>query len=128
MLLPETVRLLAWRASPPPLRAVFRLADAPSQSVIKDDLNTFNPPPLLPASLLEIEDWITVTPLVEEKTPAPSWSAMLLSTEEPSLNSRIEESVTYAPPPSLIALLPLIEVLEAVKLLACSQSPPPFFA
>jgi len=60
--------------------------------------------------------------------PPPSSIAMLLLADAPSLSVMEEDEIAYVPPPLFPAVLLLMELLDAVRVLSCRYIPPPYVA
>jgi hypothetical protein len=63
--------------------------------------------------------------LVCTYSPPPRSTAVLLFADAPWLSVIEEDASAYTPPPQKPAVLPSMELLDAVRVLACTNNPPP---
>jgi hypothetical protein len=134
MALPDTVRVLVCKYSPPPEdAAVLRETEAPSRRLTVDDkmpLNAYTPPPSPPALLPLMELPLTVRLLCFKCRPPPLLAAVFPLTDVPSRRSTIDlpkdpTPVDTTPPPSSPALLLLMALLLTVSWLWETYTAPP---
>jgi hypothetical protein len=123
MALPDTVRVLVCKYSPPPEdAAVLPLKDA-SSIMLTDEEIAYEPPPLPPALLLSMALPDTVRVLVCKYSPPPL-DAAVLPLKDASSIMLTDEEIAYEPPPLPPALLTSMALLATVRVLSSKYSPP----
>jgi len=104
---------------------VLLLADAPWLNVMEEDASANNPPPPPPALLLSMELFNVVRVLACTYNPPQLSAIVSLLADAPWLSVIDEDDSAFTPPPSSPAMLPSMELLDAVRVLACMYNPPP---
>jgi len=121
----DAVRVLVCTYNPPPRSsAVLLFANASWLSVIEDNNIAYTPPPVAPAALPSMELLDTVRVLACTYNPPAQSAAVLLLADAPCMSVMEADSSVYTPPPEF-ALLPSMELLDTVRVLAPKYNPPP---
>jgi len=90
---------------------------------MEEDVRAYTPPPSSPAVLPSMELLDAVRVLSCMYNPPPK-NAVLLFADAPWMSVVEDDDRVHTPPP-LCALLPSMELLDAVRVLACTYNPSP---